>query len=355
MQTRTAGYPPLPTLLGSMNVIGENADNGPVLLHDVPVRGPMSPESHVDFNQTVCYYTAIPMREVQKSGAPRGKVTVAEALASISKGEAVAKVQEATAEPTANERISHGNKLFLPAPRAIEGVQTRSKVLLQMSNVSFQYSANNKPTISNLNLALSQASRVACTGQSEAGKSAIVKLLLGEQKPTAGSISKVAGLRIGYVAQRGIDNVDKHPSKSPVEYIMWRFARNEDAENVNSFRLVAQEDERQGATANVQDKELVEPSIESYLTNFGVNHKFASGPISQLSTSVKLKVVLAAAMWQRPHILILEEPTEPLQQEFVDALVLAFASYQGGVIVISDNKHFCQTVAMQNGVGGTAI
>jgi len=62
---------------------------------------------------------------------------------------------------------------------------------------------------------------------------------------------------------------------------------------------------------------------------------------------MKVKVVLAAAMWQNPHILILDEPTNYLDREGLGALVLAIKDYNGGVLIISHNKEFCDNVATE--------
>jgi elongation factor 3 len=62
---------------------------------------------------------------------------------------------------------------------------------------------------------------------------------------------------------------------------------------------------------------------------------------------MKVKVVLAAAMWQNPHILILDEPTNYLDREGLGALVLACQDYKGGVLIISHNKEFCDNVATE--------
>merc|ERR1711975_176410 len=82
--------------------------------------------------------------------------------------------------------------------------------------------------------------------------------------------------------------------------------------------------------------------------DFGVDPESASHTqISQLSGGMKVKVVLAAAMWQNPHILILDEPTNYLDREGLGALVLACKSYKGGVLIISHNKEFCDSVATE--------
>merc|ERR1711877_20913 len=61
----------------------------------------------------------------------------------------------------------------------------------------------------------------------------------------------------------------------------------------------------------------------------------------------KVKVVLAAAMWQNPHILFLDEPTNYLDREGLGALVTAIKDYKGGVLIISHNKEFCDNVATE--------
>eukprot|EP00929_Paragymnodinium_shiwhaense_P005497 TRINITY_DN1075_c0_g2_i1.p1 TRINITY_DN1075_c0_g2~~TRINITY_DN1075_c0_g2_i1.p1 ORF type:complete len:197 (-),score=90.46 TRINITY_DN1075_c0_g2_i1:294-797(-) len=100
--------------------------------------------------------------------------------------------------------------------------------------------------------------------------------------------------------------------------------------------------------AGLQTKQLTQPSIEKHLENFGVDPESASHTqISQLSGGMKVKVVLAGSMWQNPHILILDEPTNYLDREGLGALVLAIKDYHGGVLIISHNKEFCDNVATE--------
>jgi len=114
------------------------------------------------------------------------------------------------------------------------------------------------------------------------------------------------------------------------------------------LKLVQREDERQAAMAGLMTKQLTQPSIEQHLANFGVDSESASHTqINQLSGGMKVKVVLAAAMWQNPHILILDEPTNYLDREGLGALVLAIQDYRGGVLIISHNKEFCDNVATE--------
>jgi elongation factor 3 len=330
-------------------------------------------------------------------------------------------------------------KFAFPEPGNMEGVKSRSKVILRMNTVSFQYPTKDKPTIMDVSLTVSQVSRVAVIGANGAGKSTAIKVLVGEMKPTDGSIWKAPGLRMAYVAQHAFHHLEKHMQETPTQYIMWRFAGNDDKESLEfkstelsvdeekaraekwcidsvsgavrrcvspkedakkakqdeaaavipdavlnrrqkkkektfeydvkwQFRpmeanvwvekeilikmgyikIVQREDERQAAMAGLMTKHLTQPSIEKHLADFGVDPESASHTqINQMSGGMKVKVVLAAAMWQNPHVLILDEPTNYLDREGLGALVLAIKDYKGGVLIISHNKEFCDGVATE--------
>merc|ERR1719282_1707723 len=113
-------------------------------------------------------------------------------------------------------------------------------------------------------------------------------------------------------------------------------------------KLVEREDERQAAMAGLMTKQLTQPGVEKHLGDFGVDPESASHTqIHSMSGGMKVKVVLAAAMWQNPHILILDEPTNYLDRDGLGALVLAIKDYKGGVLIISHNKEFCENVATE--------
>jgi len=112
--------------------------------------------------------------------------------------------------------------------------------------------------------------------------------------------------------------------------------------------MVQREDERQAAMAGLMTKHLTQPGVEKHLGDFGVDPESAShSQINQLSGGLKVKVVLAASMWQNPHVLILDEPTNYLDRDGLGALVLAIGDYKGGVLIISHNKEFCDGVATE--------
>merc|ERR1712217_899931 len=150
-----------------------------------------------------------------------------------SKGTTLTQFVEKYPEKKAYFELSNETMKFVfPEPGPIEGVKSRSKVILRMTNVTFQYPTKDKPTIMDVSLTVSQVSRVAVIGANGAGKSTAIKVLVGEQKPTEGSIWKAAGLRMAYVAQHAFHHLEKHMTETPTQYIMWRFAGNDDKESI---------------------------------------------------------------------------------------------------------------------------
>merc|ERR1712187_978430 len=81
-------------------------------------------------------------------------------------------------------------RFTFPEPGPMGGVKSRSKVVLRMNNVTFTYPTKDKPTIVDVSLTVSQVSRVAVIGANGAGKSTAIKVLVGEQIPTSGTVWK---------------------------------------------------------------------------------------------------------------------------------------------------------------------
>merc|ERR1711912_152524 len=165
------------------------------------------------------------------------------------KGSTLTKFVEKFPEKKAYFELSNDTMRFtfsMPGPLA--GVKSRSKTILRMSGVTYTYATKAEPTIKDVNLTVSQVSRVAVIGANGAGKSTAIKVLVGEQKPTEGSIWKAAGLRMAYVAQHAFHHLEKHMTKTPVQYIMWRFAGNDDQESVD-FKTTALSVDEESARA----------------------------------------------------------------------------------------------------------
>merc|ERR1712019_288293 len=110
-------------------------------------------------------------------------------------------------------------------------------------------------------------------------------------------------------------------------------------------------DEQEAAAAGLMSKPLTQPGVEKALKDFGLDAESASHqPLASLSHGQKVKVVICASCWQNPHIIILDEPTNYLDRDGLGALVRGLEGYQGGVVIISHNTEFTDSVCQQKWV-----
>ncbi|CAE7535721.1 elf1 [Symbiodinium microadriaticum] len=102
------------------------------------------------------------------------------------------------------------------------------------------------------------------------------------------------------------------------------------------------------AVAGLAVRPLVAKEIQSHLDDFNLDAEFGTfGKIKRLSGGQKVKLVFAAAMWNKPHILVLDEPTNYLDREALAALTEAIKTFQGGVVIISHNSAFTEALCTE--------
>merc|ERR1712019_306885 len=162
------------------------------------------------------------------------------------KGEVLTKYVEAYPEKKAYFELSDKNEQWVfPVPGSLEGVKSRGRTILKMQDVTFKYPTHEKNTVENITLTVCMASRVAVVGANGAGKSTAIKLLIGELKAESGTIWRHPNMRLAYVAQHAFRHLEKHQDKTPVEYILWRFAGADDRESLeNQNQEVDDDDEK---------------------------------------------------------------------------------------------------------------
>merc|ERR1712023_621926 len=113
-------------------------------------------------------------------------------------------------------------------------------------------------------------------------------------------------------------------------------------------KIMGKKDEQEAAAAGLLTKPLTGPGVEKALKDFGLDAEAASHqPLGSLSHGQKVKVVICAACWQNPHIIILDEPTNYLDRDGLGALVRGLEAYKGGVVIISHNVEFTDSVCQQ--------
>merc|ERR550539_239985 len=103
--------------------------------------------------------------------------------------------------------------------------------------------------------------------------------------------------------------------------------------------------------AGLYVRPLSTKNVEQHLEDCGLQAEFGTHyRMSALSGGQKVKVVLAAAMWNQPHILILDEPTNYLDRDSLGALAGAIETFGGGVVIISHNNEFCSKLCPETWV-----
>ena len=309
-----------------------------------------------------------------------------------------------------------------PVPERLEGINSTTRAVMKMDDISFTYPGASKPTLTNVSVKLCLGSRVAILGANGAGKSTLIKLLVQETQADEGSgeVWKHHNLRVAYVAQHSFHHVEQHLDNSPVDYIKWRFAGGADKEDLakptmalTDEEIVASKEEKKygdvvevlgrrkngrtmeyectfhgqtkrdpnkyitleelvergyqklvqqcdtriaAAAAGLDLRPLITAEIQSHLDDFNLEAEFGThGSIRRMSGGQKVKLVLAAAMWNRPHIIILDEPTNYLDRLALGALTQAIKGFHGGVAIISHNSEFTDAICTETWLveGGT--
>merc|ERR1719217_999377 len=136
-----------------------------------------------------------------------------------------------------------------PDPGMLEGVTSKTKALIKMVDCSFCYPTREVNTLNNISVQVSMASRVAVIGVNGAGKSTMIKLMVGEITPNEGEgkgeIVRHPNMRLAYVAQHAFHHIENHLEKTPVNYLEWRFSGGMDREGqAKNFLELTEEEEK---------------------------------------------------------------------------------------------------------------
>lgn len=113
--------------------------------------------------------------------------------------------------------------------------------------------------------------------------------------------------------------------------------------DIGFIKLLEELDRRITAMEGSYNRVLSQKNIEAHLSNVGLDRELATHTrISSLSDGQKVKVVIGACMWNQPHLVILDEPSNYLDTESLGALGKAIIDFEGGVVLITHNKKFAE-------------
>ncbi|KAI9257482.1 P-loop containing nucleoside triphosphate hydrolase protein [Helicostylum pulchrum] len=118
-------------------------------------------------------------------------------------------------------------------------------------------------------------------------------------------------------------------------------------EDMGFGKKIAEVDSAEAAKMGL-NRPLTSKEIEKHLTDVGLEAEFAThSRIRGLSGGQKVKLVVGAAMWNRPHMLVLDEPTNYLDRESLGALALAIKAFGGGVVIVTHNREFTEALCTE--------
>ncbi|WP_135210755.1 ABC-F family ATP-binding cassette domain-containing protein [Vitreimonas flagellata] len=192
-----------------------------------------------------------------------------------------------------------------------------ARLVIDMKKISKTY--GEKVVISDLSLRLMRGDRLGVVGPNGAGKTTLLEILLGRREPDSGSVKLGENLRIAYVDQARalIDN----------NATLWD-------------TLVPQG----GDQVIVHTKPR---HVAAYAKDFLFGPEQLRQPVSALSGGERNRVALAVALAQPANVLVLDEPTNDLDMDTLDALEDMLAGYDGTVILVSHDRAFLDGVATQ--------
>lgn len=113
-------------------------------------------------------------------------------------------------------------------------------------------------------------------------------------------------------------------------------------------KLVQEFDDHEASREGLGYRELQPSVISKHFEDLGLDPEIANhNEIGSLSGGQKVKVVIAGAMWNNPHLLVLDEPTNFLDRDSLGGLAVAIRDFKGGVVMISHNEEFVGALASE--------
>ena len=220
--------------------------------------------------------------------------------------------------------------------------------VIRLNNVSKFY--DDTPVLREVYFRIDEGDRVGLIGKNGSGKTTILKLILGQEAPTEGTVEVDDGIRIGYFSQFS----ELNDEKTIGEVLDDVFVRIHALEEALLEVEIAFEDDPQGDEMDrlvMRQANLLEEmdrrggwdygyKIDTVLTKLGFSDAHRERPIAQLSGGWRNRAALAKILLEAPAVLLMDEPTNFLDMDGLAWLEEWFRNFRGALIVVSHDRHF---------------
>uniref|UniRef100_A0AAZ3RJQ7 ABC transporter domain-containing protein n=1 Tax=Oncorhynchus tshawytscha TaxID=74940 RepID=A0AAZ3RJQ7_ONCTS len=214
----------------------------------------------------------------------------------------------------ANRAAQVQSKLKLLEKLFPDNFEKLSPPVLQLDEVEFYYNTDQR-LFTQLSVSADLESRICIVGENGAGKSTMLKLLMGELTPVNGIRHAHRNLKIGYFSQHHVDQLDLNVCS--IELLLNKFpGRNEE-------------------------------EYRHQLGGYGITGELATRPVASLSGGQKSRVAFAQMTMPCPNFYILDEPTNHLDMETIEALAKALNKFKGGVVLVSHDERLIRLVCRE--------
>ena len=218
--------------------------------------------------------------------------------------------------------------------------------LLKVDNINVYY--GNIHAVKDISFEVNQGEIVTLIGANGAGKSTFLKLLSGDIEPTKGSIDITPGERMSVLKQ-------DHYAYDEYEVLRTVIMGNQHLVDIMDEKdaIYAKPDfsDEDGIRAGELEAEFAElngwdaeSDAAKLLNGLGIGEEYHYQKMSELDPALKVRVLLAQALFGNPDILLLDEPTNHLDLASINWLEDFLAGFENTVIVVSHDRHFLNQV-----------
>ena len=218
--------------------------------------------------------------------------------------------------------------------------------MLSTSNVAVQFGA--KPLFEQVTVKFSDGNRYGLIGANGSGKSTLMKVLGGDLEASAGDVMLQMGMRLGKLNQNQFGYEDDRVLDVVMRGHTELWAAMQERDRIYADPKATDEDymkaaELEGVFAEYGGYDA-EARAGSILTDAGIHESRHTGPMREVPPGLKLRVLLAQALFSNPDVLLLDEPTNNLDINSIRWLEGALNNYNATMVIISHDRHFLNQV-----------